>query len=118
MALHDAFAEALAAADKVVMAEIYAAREANPHQISADSIVARMKEDDPTKAVWFCPSFEEIQDFVLQYAKEGDLVIVMGAGDIRKVGDMILEKDRDVYLDEVGAHPGQGAQSRAVADVE
>jgi UDP-N-acetylmuramate--alanine ligase len=98
MALHDDFAEALAAADKVVMAEIYAAREKNIHQISSSTIVDKMKESDPSKAAWFLDTFEEITEFVLKYAKPGDLIITMGAGDINNVGEMILEADRLAFM--------------------
>jgi UDP-N-acetylmuramate--alanine ligase len=98
LALHDDFAEALGLADKVVIAEIYAAREKNIHQISAKSIAAKMKEDDPGRDAWFFNSFDEISSFVLNNAAEGDLIITMGAGDIFKVGDLILETDRNAHL--------------------
>jgi UDP-N-acetylmuramate--alanine ligase len=94
LALHDDFAETLGLADKVVIAEIYPAREKNVHQISSKSIALKMKEDDPGRDAWFFKSFEEIASFVLNNAEEGDLVITMGAGDIYKVGDLILEADR------------------------
>ena len=38
--------------------------------------------------------FEEIASFVYNNAEPGDLVITMGAGDIYKAGERILEKDR------------------------
>ncbi|MDR0520009.1 MAG: UDP-N-acetylmuramate--L-alanine ligase [Clostridiales Family XIII bacterium] len=98
LALHDDFAEALGFADKVVIAEIYAAREKNIHQISAKSIAVKMKENDPNRDAWFFSSFEEISSFVLNNAEEGDLIITMGAGDIFKVGDLILEADRVAHL--------------------
>jgi UDP-N-acetylmuramate--alanine ligase len=98
MALHDEFAEALTLADKIVMAEIYAAREKNTHQISSKTIVGKIKENNPAKEAYFFNSFEEIANFVLNNAERGDLVITMGAGDIYKVGDLILEIDRDSFL--------------------
>jgi UDP-N-acetylmuramate--alanine ligase len=98
LALHDDFADALTLADKVVVAEIYAAREKNVRQISAKSIALKMKEDNPGRDAWFFKSFDEIANFVLNNAESGDLVITMGAGDIYKVGDLILESDREAYL--------------------
>jgi UDP-N-acetylmuramate--alanine ligase len=98
LALHSDFAETLALADRVVMAEIYAAREKNVHQISARMIASEIKEKDPAKEACFINSFEEIAHFVLNNAAAGDLVITMGAGDIFKVGELILELDRDAYL--------------------
>jgi UDP-N-acetylmuramate--alanine ligase len=98
LALHDEFAEALAEADQVVLAEIYAAREKNTHNISSRSVLDKMKANDPATEVWFFETFEEIADFVLANAQPGDLVITMGAGDIYKVGEMILETDRLAFL--------------------
>lgn len=37
-------------------------------------------------------SFDAIADYVDRNAQPGDMVITMGAGDIYKVGEMLLEK--------------------------
>ena len=37
-------------------------------------------------------SFDAIADYVSENADPGDLVLTMGAGDIYKVGELILEK--------------------------
>ena len=94
MALLDDFATSFTDADKVVLAEIYAAREKNIYKISSKSLMNRIKEEDPAKDVYFFSDFEEIANFVYNNAEPGDLVITMGAGDIYKVGEMILEKDK------------------------
>ena len=94
MALLDDFALSFADTDKIVLAEIYAAREKNIYKISSKTLMNKIKENDPTKDVYFFKDFEEIANFVYNNAEEGDLVITMGAGDIYKVGEMILEKDR------------------------
>jgi UDP-N-acetylmuramate--alanine ligase len=44
--------------------------------------------------VYYFGNFEEIASFVVNNAQSGDLVITMGAGDIYKVAEIILEKDR------------------------
>jgi len=98
LALHDDFAEALDAADMVVLAEIYAAREKNIHNVSSRSIVAKMKEKNPAREAWYIETMDGIADFVLTYSEPGDLVITMGAGDIYRAGEAILEKDRVAYL--------------------
>lgn len=95
MALLDDFATAFDEADKVVLAEIYAAREKNIHKISSKTLMNKIKEHDVNKDVYFFEEFEEIASFVYNNAQEGDLVITMGAGDIYKVGEMILEKDKN-----------------------
>lgn len=94
LALFEEFAEAFAAADKVILAEIYAAREKNIYKISSKELVAEIKRIEPTKEVYFFENFDEMANFVLNNAEKDDLVITMGAGDIYKVAEIILEKDQ------------------------
>lgn len=94
MALLDDFSTAFGEADKIVLAEIYAAREKNIHKISSKTLMNKIKEKEPTKEVYFFKEFEELANFVYNNGEEDDLIITMGAGDIYKVGEMILEKDR------------------------
>ena len=93
LALMDDFSTAFADADKVVMAEIYAAREKNIYKLSSETLVDKIREIDPSKEVHFLADFEDIAEFVYNNAEEGDLVITMGAGDRYKVGEMILRMD-------------------------
>ncbi len=95
MALFEDFAESFAYADKIIMAEIYAAREKNIHKISSRELVAKIKKIHPNKEVYYFGSFDEIANFVFNNCDDNDLVITMGAGDIYKVAEMIMERDRD-----------------------
>ena len=94
LALMDQFADAFADADAVVLAEIYAAREKNIYKLSSAALAEDIKKRHPDKDVRFMPSFDEIADYVLANAKEGDIVITMGAGDIYRVGEIILTKGK------------------------
>ena len=94
LALLEEFSEAFTAADKVVLAEIYAAREKNIYKISSKTLMNRIREHDPEAEVYYFKNFEDIAHFVYDNAEEGDLVLTMGAGDIYRVGEMILEMDR------------------------
>ena len=94
LALFDEFAESFDAADKIVMTEIYAAREKNIYKISSKELVNEIKRVYPAKEVYYFSNFDEIANFVINNTQSGDLVITMGAGDIYKVAEMILEKDR------------------------
>lgn len=93
MALMDEFAEAFDDADKVVLAEIYAAREKNIYKISSKNLMSRIKERGTDTEVYYFREFEDIAQFVYNNAEPGDLVLTMGAGDVYKVGEMILEMD-------------------------
>lgn len=92
MALFDEFAEAFADADKVVMAEIYAAREKNIYKISSKELVSEIKRVHPKKEIYYISDFDEMARFVINNAEENDLIITMGAGDIYKVAESLLEK--------------------------
>lgn len=94
MALFEDFATAFDQADKIIMAEIYAAREKNIYKISSKELVNEIKKRNPGKEVYYFAKFEEIANFVSNNAQSGDLVITMGAGDIYKVAEIILENDR------------------------
>lgn len=87
-ALLDEFARSLSAADEVLLAPIYAARETDTLGISSQDIADRI-EKLGTKAHSF-DSFDEIETFLLTNCQPGDLVITMGAGDIYKVGEKLL----------------------------
>ena len=92
LALFDDFAESFEKADKLILAEIYAAREKNIYKISSAQLADKIKETYPDKEVIFMSDFNEIADYVSENAQRGDLVLTMGAGDIFKVGEMILER--------------------------
>ena len=84
----DDFAEALSIADHVVLADIYAAREKNTIGISSKDLLKKLQEKG-TDAVYF-PSFDEIENYILENCSTGDVLITMGAGDIVKVGEKLL----------------------------
>ena len=89
-ALMDDFASALSLADKVVLADIYAARETDTLGISSRTLQQKLL-DLGCEAYYF-PSFDEIETFLLENCTQGDLLITMGAGDIVKVGENLLGK--------------------------
>ena len=84
------FAKALALADEVVLARIYAARETDDLGISSENIAELLRKMGK-KATYF-ETFGEIEDFLLENCVHGDLLITMGAGDVVKVGEALLGK--------------------------
>ena len=89
-AFFDDFAAALSLADKVVLADIFAARETDTLGISSKDLAEAVKKNG-TDAYYFS-SFDEIENFLLLNCIHGDLLITMGAGDIVKVGESLLGK--------------------------
>ena len=85
-ALFDDFAAQLRRPDLTILAEIYAAREKNTIGISSRDLAQVIPN-----ALYF-DSFDEIVKTVRWTAQPGDLILTVGAGDIYKVGERILEK--------------------------
>ena len=84
----DDFAKALCLADKIVLADIYAARETDTLNISSRTLQTKIK--DLGGECYYFPSFDEIENFLLQNCTNGDLLITMGAGDVVKIGENLL----------------------------
>ncbi len=82
------FAAALSLADKVVLADIYAAREKDPGDISSKDLARELEKLG--KEVHHFHSFDDIENFLLENCINGDLLITMGAGDIVSVGENLL----------------------------
>lgn len=84
----DEFAQALSIADKVILADIYAARETDTLGVSSEDIADRIRQMGTD--AYYIPSFDEIETFILENCTHGDLLITTGAGDIVKVGEKLL----------------------------
>ncbi len=94
IALFDEFADAFDTVDHLIIADIYAAREKNIYKVSSEQLMDKIKETHPDKDVLYIGDFEEMANYVRTHSNKGDMVITMGAGDIYKVGEMLLKDDR------------------------
>ena len=84
--LFDDFVRVLGIPDRVVLSEIMGGREKNTYNIYSKDLAEKIDG-----CVWFA-TFDEIVDYVLQNAEEGDLVITLGCGDINKAAKLMLTK--------------------------
>ena len=89
-ALFNEFTECFTGADVLVLTDIYAAREKDVYDISTEKLYNSMKELHPDKEIYYIGDFDRIADFIKSNAASGDMVITMGAGDVYKVGELIL----------------------------
>ena len=81
--LLDDFAEALKIPDVAIVSEILPVRETNTYNIYATDLTAKIPGSVYRK------TFEEITDYVCQNAKEGDLILTMGGGNVYMCANMI-----------------------------
>lgn len=83
------FARALSIADKVVLTPILAVREQNTYGIHSEDLAKKI-------ANCTCLSgYEEIARFIKEIARDGDIVITMGGGNVYKCAHLIIENLAD-----------------------
>ncbi len=70
----------------VIFTKIYAARETNTTSINDEDLALK------TKGSVYIEAFEKIADYLYENAKSGDTVIVMGAGDIIKLSEILKKR--------------------------
>jgi UDP-N-acetylmuramate--alanine ligase len=86
------FGEALALADVVVVLDVYPARErAEDHPGVSGLLIARASADAGAgRAVYWTPGFAEAEMVLRGLLAEGDVCVVMGAGDVDALGRVLV----------------------------
>ena len=78
------FAASFGDADEVIFADIYAAREENVYGVTSALLA------DKTPGAVCLHDRRTIADHLLATSGEGDLILILGAGDILKLGELLL----------------------------
>ena len=84
-ALVNEFVRELQKADHLILAEIYAARERNTTGISSKDLQAQI----PGSV--YCETLPEVTEYLKKIAREGDVILTVGAGDIFRAGEALLK---------------------------
>ena len=84
-ALFSDFVRELKLVDKVVLAEIYAARERNTIGISSRDLAAQIP------GACYFETLPEVSEYLRSIAKAGDIIVTVGAGDIYKAGEALCK---------------------------
>lgn len=100
------FAEALAGADEAVLAPIYPARETQEQfpDITSGTIEAAWPWHAVAEAR-LVPDFDAAVAVAAQLGGDGDVIVVMGAGDIRAVGERLAAGETGHWVDEGSEAP-------------
>ena len=83
------FSTAFENADKIIVADIYAAREKDTGLINSKQLAEHIRAKG--KDAEYVGDFEAIKDYVRKNCSEGDLLITMGAGDVYLIGEALVE---------------------------
>lgn len=89
ISLFDEFANAFNGIDKLVLADIYAAREVDTGIVSSEAL-ARAIVKNGVDCINL-HSFEEIVAYFEKELKPGDLLLTVGAGNVYEIGEMLLK---------------------------
>ncbi|MBA2312104.1 MAG: UDP-N-acetylmuramate--L-alanine ligase [Actinobacteria bacterium] len=91
-ALAHEFGASFGDADRIIVTDVYGAREVPQPGVSgklvADAVCARL----PGRPVAYIPHRGELLSYLATSVRAGDLVLTLGAGDISAVGEELLER--------------------------
>jgi UDP-N-acetylmuramate--alanine ligase len=88
--LAEAFGGAFEDADELLLTEVYPAGEPPQPGVSA-ALIADAVRRHGRPAVTFCPALEDLVARAAALARPGDLVLSMGAGDVRRAGEELAK---------------------------
>lgn len=80
--LFDGFVKAFSAADKTIFTDIFPARETDTLGVSSKMLAEAAGGE-------YAPSYEDAARRVAELAKDGDIVLILGAGTVVRVADML-----------------------------
>ncbi len=84
------FAKSFGAVDKTIVIDIYGSAREIVGGIHSRDIVEAIKKEGSDAL--YIPTITEVADYLVREIKSGDVVITMGAGDVWRVGELLLEK--------------------------
>ncbi|MFP5347604.1 MAG: UDP-N-acetylmuramate--L-alanine ligase, partial [Actinomycetes bacterium] len=104
------FGRALGGADEVIVMDVYAARE-DPVPGVTGALVADAVPL-PAQSVQFVPSWSAVPAAAAERAREGDVVLTVGAGDVTMIGREVLALLQERQQGRAGAAVEQGGGQR------
>ena len=92
--LFDDFVEAFADADEVIIAEIYhvQGREEKESRISSKDLVKAVEDRGGVDKVSFAKDLETTEKIIRKKAKDYDVILIMGAGDVDTIARQLCSK--------------------------
>jgi UDP-N-acetylmuramate--alanine ligase len=90
-ALYREFGDSFAAADAVLITEVYGAGEMPQPGVNGKLIVDAICETRGHPEVYYIPQQDAIPRVLGDISERGDLVLTLGAGDISQVGEVLLD---------------------------
>jgi UDP-N-acetylmuramate--alanine ligase len=86
------FGHALTLADEAIVTDVFAAREEPEPGVSGKLIVDAYLAERPGGPVWYLPHLTDVTAHLARHVRPGDLVLTIGAGDVFRAGERLLEE--------------------------
>ena len=100
MHLFDDFARAFNLADTALILDIYPAGETPIEGINTPALIEKIRSFGH-RNVLYATDYEMIESYILANVREGDAVIVMGAGSVTKLSDVLSQKIPKIISDKL-----------------
>jgi len=88
----DQFVDSLVDADEIIIPDVYGARESDEQACRRGAQEMAEKICKKGKHAQHLSSFTDVTDYLIEHITEGDLVMTMGAGDVWKISDELVER--------------------------
>jgi UDP-N-acetylmuramate--alanine ligase len=86
------FGTAFELADALVVTDVYSAGERPIPGVSGRLVADAVRAQDPERGVIYAPGWEELRRTVAEMLRPGDLCLTLGAGDLTKLPDQLLDQ--------------------------
>ena len=88
--LLDSFSKSFSDADITIITDIYAAREKDYGDIHSKTLCSAIVKNG--QEAFYLETFDQIVKYLQKNLKEDDIAVTMGAGDVYKIGEILLNK--------------------------
>ena len=108
--LFEDFVKVLCSVDALVLAEVYAAGEPPIAAVDGRALMHALRVAGQSEAV-FVEDIHDMPEAIMQMARDGDVVVTMGAGSIGGIPNGLLGKNEGDATGQIAAYPQQAQRS-------
>lgn len=93
-ALLDDFAQSFKQADEVIILDIYSSAREQASGVDSATLVEKIKSfQADKKELRYIPGFKEVESYLKESVGDNDVIILMGAGDVFRIGEALLKQN-------------------------
>lgn len=93
LALIDDFASSFALADEIIVLDIYGSAREKQGGVHSKELIEKIKINYPNKKVEYLPTLKDVENYLRNNLKRKDVVVLMGAGDVFRVGERLIKNN-------------------------